>query len=496
MMKNVLRRVAKDAGIYGISSILARTLSFFLLPIYTRVLSEGSYGLYTEIFAYIAIIQVVLIFGMETGFFRFASLDGYDSKKVFSTIACFMLIVSLAFFGLSILFAGEIAEQKGYTRIAVIYAAGILAIDAFTSVFFARLRYERKVTKFAVYRSIKIVAEIIFNLLFLYLLPAYFAKHQQSLLLNLFTPEASYVYILAAVFCSCAVSVLLFLPEIAKTQYRISISNLKVILIYSFPLMLAGLQGTLNDFVDRYLFRYLAPENGYTWQEQLGVFGAAAKLAVLMSLFVQIFRYAAEPFFFSEASKSDIKPAYARTMKYFTIFCIIIFMAINFYSDILQYILGKNFRAGMTVLPVMLFAYMLSGINQNVSMWYKLASKTGMAMIITFAGLLTSITVNLLFMPKYSYMAAAWGHVASYLVMILISWRLSIRYYRIPYQWTTIIMYMTVGTALVIASRIIETESRPLNIAINTSLLLLFVLFVVTKEKIILNLHQILKRKI
>jgi O-antigen/teichoic acid export membrane protein len=484
MKKNIFKRLVKDTGIYGISSILARTLNFFLLPIYTRILSEETYGVYTEIFAYIAIIQVVLIFGLETGFFRFASLDGYDSGKVFSTISCFMLIVSFAFFGLCCVFAGNIAASQNYYPVAVVYAAGILAIDTFTSVFFARLRYNRKAIKFAVYRSIKILSEIVFNLLFLYLLPKYFVSQPHSALLNFFTPEASYVYILAAVFCSCIVSLALFIPEIIRTKYKMYIPYLKRLLIYSFPLMLAGLQGTLNDFIDRYLFRYLAPENEYSWEEQLGIFGAAVKLAVLMSLFVQMFRYAAEPYFFSEASKSDIKPVYAKVMKYFTIFCIVIFLSINFYSDILQYILGQKFRSGMIVLPIMLFAYMLSGINQNVSMWYKLASKTKIAMLITLAGLLTSLAVNLLFMPTYSYRAAAWGHVASYLVMIFISWQLSKHYYKIPYQWGSIMLYLFLGVALFFASKIVETKSLLLNLTLYTVLLALFLLFVIKKEKI------------
>jgi O-antigen/teichoic acid export membrane protein len=483
MKKNIFKRLVKDTGIYGISSILARTLNFFLLPVYTRILSEETYGIYTEIFAYIAVIQVVLIFGMETGFFRFASLDGYDSGKVFSTISCFMLIVSLVFFGLCCVFASDIAKSKDYCPVAVIYAAGILAIDTFTSVFFARLRYNRKAIKFAVYRSIKIFAEIAFNLLFLFVLPKYFASHPHSVLSNFFTTEASYVYILAAVFCSCIVSLMLFIPEIIRTKYKVYLPYLKRLLIYSFPLMLAGLQGTLNDFIDRSLFRYLAPENEYTWEEQLGVFGAAVKLAVLMSLFVQMFRYAAEPYFFSEASKSDIKPVYAKAMKYFTIFCIVIFLSINFYSGILQYILGQKFRSGMIVLPVMLFAYMLSGVNQNVSMWYKLASKTKIAMLVTLAGLLTSLAVNLLFMPEYGYWAAAWGHVASYSVMIFISWQLSKRYCKIPYQWGSIMLYLFLGIVLFFASRVIETKSLVLNLILYTILLLSFVSFVVIKEK-------------
>ncbi|MDR2287027.1 MAG: oligosaccharide flippase family protein, partial [Prevotellaceae bacterium] len=481
MKKDILKRLAKDTGIYGMSSILARTLNFFLLPIYTRVLSEGDYGIYTEIFAYIAVIQVVLIFGMETGFFRFASSDGYDSEKVFSTVSCFMLIVSLAFFGLCFVFVEDIAARQNYYPVAVVYTAGILAIDNFTAVFFARLRYERKALTFAIYRSIKILSEIFFNLLFLYLLPKYFASHPQSALLIFFTHRTSYVYILAAVFCSGIVSILLFLPEIIRTKYKIYFPYLKPLLIYSFPLMLTGLQGTLNDFIDRFFFRYLAPENESHWEDQLGVFGAAVKIAVLMSLFVQMFRYAAEPYFFSEASKSDIKPVYARVTKYFTIFCVIIFLAINFYSDILQYILGEKFRSGMIILPVMLFAYMLSGINQNVSMWYKLASKTRIAMLITLAGLLTSIVINVLLMPMYSYRAAAWGHVASYSVMILISWQLSKQYYKIPYQWTSIILYMSLGIILFMLSKFMETNSLVLNMSLYTVLLAGFILFVVKK---------------
>jgi O-antigen/teichoic acid export membrane protein len=484
-MNIIFRRLAKDTGIYGLSSILARTLNFLLLPIYTRILSADDYGIYTELFAYIAFLQVVLIFGMETGFFHFASSKKYDSEQVFSTITCFMLIVSIVFTCICLVFADDISSSKYYHREATLYAVGILAIDAFTAVFFARLRYLRQAMKFAIYRSVKIVSEIVFNLMFLYLLPKYFVSHPQSMLLNFFTPEASYVYILAAVFCSCVVSLALFLPEIVRTKCRIRFDYLKVIILYSFPLMLAGLQGTLNEFVDRFLFRYLVSENGYTWEAQLGIFGAATKLAIIMSLFVQMFRYAAEPFFFSEAAKTDIKPTYAKMMKYFTIFCVVIFLSINFYSDILQYILGRDFRIGMNVLPIMLFAYMLSGINQNVSMWYKLASKTGIALVVTFAGLLVTVVVNLLFMPTYSYMAAAWGHVASYSTMIFISWQLSKRYYKIPYRWTTILLYVMSGLALLGVSKLIETSSVPLNLTLNTVLLALFVLFIVKKEKIV-----------
>ncbi|MDR1895738.1 MAG: oligosaccharide flippase family protein [Prevotellaceae bacterium] len=495
-MRVEFKRLAKDTTIYGVSSILARALSFLLLPVYTRVLDESNFGICSEILAYIAFIQVILIFGLETGFFRFVSLKEYDSDKVFSTISIFLTVVSLSFFLLIFAFSGNIAANAGYNSLSVIYAAGILAIDAFTSVFFAQLRYRRKALKFAIFRSIKIIAEVIFNLLFLFVLPAYFASHPQSVLLSFFTPEASYVYILAAILCSCIVSVILFIPEIFKVKYTFSASYLKVLLIYSLPLMLAGLQGILNDFIDRPLFRYLAPENDFTWEEQLGVFSASAKLAVIMSLFVQMFRYAAEPYFFAESSKTDIKPVYAKITKYFTIFCIVIFLLISYYSNILQYLLGKDFRSGMIVLPIMLFAYMLSGINQNISIWYKLASKTKVAIVVTSAGLITTIAVNYLFMPTYGYMATAWGHVASYTVMITLSWQLSKRYYKIPYQWKSILLYIVAGLILFFTAKLIETPAVALNLVFNTVLLLVFIYFILKKEKIpIKNAKKILSRK-
>lgn len=492
-MSNI-KNLVKDTTVYGLSSILARTLNFLLLPVYTRVLSKGEFGLYSEIFTYIAVLQVVLIFGMETGFFRYASLKEYDSKKVFSTISGFLAAVSLIFF-ISIYFLSDsIGAKMGYYPLAMIYAAGILSIDCFTSVFFARLRYERKAMKFAVYRSIKICSEILFNLLFLFLLPKYFVTHTNSVLLNFFTPEVSYVYVLAAVFCSALVSLVIFIPDIIKTKYQISFQYLKVIFIYSFPLMLAGLQGILGDFIDRPLFRFLAPEGELTWNEQLGEFTASARLAVIMSLFIQMFRYAAEPFFFSESSKTDIKPVYARVMKYFTIFCVIVFLFISYYAGLLQYLLGKDFRAGMIILPIMLMAYLLSGINQNLSMWYKLVSKTKIAIFITFCGLMTSVLVNVIFMPKYSYMAAAWSHVASYLVMLLVSWNLSKKYYKIPYQWGSIITYILLGVAMFMVSKLIETNIMALNLLSNTILLGLFIYFVYRKERLQGMVTTLIKR--
>jgi O-antigen/teichoic acid export membrane protein len=485
-MKNsvVFKRLAKDTSIYGLSSILARTLNFLLLPLYTRILGEDAFGIYSEIFAYIALLQVVLIFGMETGFFRFASLKDYDGDMVFSTVSCFLTLVSASFFAAAVAFSGTIASRAGYHPLAVVYAAGILSADCFTSVFFARLRYERKALRFAAFRTIKILSELGFNLLFLLVLPRYFASRPDSALLNFFTAEASYVYILAAVLCSGIVSVALFVPQIAAMRYAVSFRYLKAMLAYSFPLMLAGLQGILNDFVDRPLFRWLAPETKQTWSEQLGIYSANARLAVIMSLFVQMFRYAAEPYFFSESSNRDIKLLYAKTTKYFTVFCVAIFLLVTSCSDMLQYLLGEKFRSGIIILPTMLFAYMLSGINQNVAMWYKLASKTKTAMLVTFAGLIATLSINIAFMPLYGYEVAAWGHAASYLTMITVSWQLSKRHYKIPYQWKIITAYLIIGAVLFTANKALAVFSPATNVCISAALFGVFVLIAATELRL------------
>lgn len=478
-----LSRLVKDTSIYGLSSILARMINFFFVPLYTRELTKADYGIYSEVFAYIAVLQVVLTFGMETGFFRFASRSDRDPQLVFSTLLHSLGASSLAFFVLILLLAENIAGLMGYATIGVVYIGAILALDSYTSILFARLRYERKAMKFAIFRTVKISGEVLFNFVFFFLLPPYFVHHPDSWLLQFFGSEPSYLYILAAVLGSCLVAFFLFIPQILRTAFKISKTYLREILLFSFPLMITGLQGTSSDFADRLLFRFFTPED-LSWEEQLGLFNASAKLTVILIMFVQMFRYAAEPFFFSVADQSDSKQVYARVMKYFTIFCVAIFLFMTLYMEAFQYILGKDFRSGLVVVPILLLSNLLLGINQNLSMWYKLSGKTKMAMIITFVGLLTTITVNVLFMPKYGYYAAACGHLVSYLIMLVLSWQLSKKYYRIPYQWGQITMYILLGIGLYLVSCLLESLPMPVILFLNTLLLAAYVGFVIKFERI------------
>ena len=237
-----------------------------------------------------------------------------------------------------------------------------------------------------------------------------------------------------AIFISCVVCTLLFVPDFLKLSFRLDPKLTRQMLAYSLPLMVAALPGVVNDFLDRILFRYF-DTNAEAWRSSLGLYQAAVKLAVIMNLFIQMFRYAAEPFFFRRAHEKDSKQLYASVQEYFTAFCGLVFLGVILYIDVVALILGPQFRSAVGVVPVMLLSYMLLGMLFNVSMWYKLSGKTNMAIWITMSGLAVTALIIVLFMPKYSYWAAAYGHLASYVVMLAISSILGAKYYPIPYRW-------------------------------------------------------------
>jgi O-antigen/teichoic acid export membrane protein len=480
---NPLKQLASQTAIYGLSSIVARIVNFFLVPLYTRMLPTGNYGLASELLAYIALFQVVLTFGMETGFFRFATKHKEDSGVIFSTALISLGLSSVSFLILVILFSTQLSALTGHPVIYILYVAGILAIDCFTAILFAQMRQENRPWKFAAFRTIKIATEIVFNLLLFFLMPAYLSSHPESFLLRFMPAHADYSYILVAILMSCIVSFLLFIPKLIRTAYHFSKTHLKLLLNYSIPLMIAGLPGVANDFISRIFFRFFAPSTS-PWQDQLGIFNANIKLAVFMVLFVQMFRYAAEPFFFSSANKEGMKKLYADVMKYFVAFCLFIFLGIALYKDVFALILGKDYRSGINVLPIMLVANVLLGITFNLSMWYKLSEHTRFAVYITLSGLAVNLLINVLFMPLYGDMAASWGYLLSYLTMVLISNALGRKYYPIPYDWKAICLYFGVALAIFAFSWYVHFPAVWISMVTNTILLAVFGLFILRREKV------------
>ncbi len=447
-MANVLKKLAGETAIYGMSTILARMLNFLIVPLYTRVLATDNYGSYTEIMSYIAVLQVVLALGLETGCFRFAN-NGNNPKSTFSTALYTVLSVSLIFFGLLALFATPISNAMGYEGYSkmIIWSGGILALDSICAILFARLRFMQKAFKFAIFKTVKIVSELGFNLLLFLVMPAYLASEPNSFLLDFIPATPDFSYIIFAVFLSCVVCMLLFIPDFIRVGVQIDKKLLRQMLVYSLPLMVAGLPGIINESLDRILFRFFAPSD-VNWRSDLGIYQAAVKLAVIMNLFVQMFRYAAEPFFFAREKDKDSKELYAKVMEYFVAFCMLIFLGIIAYMDIIGLILGKDFRGALDTVPPMLISYMIVGVLFNVSMWYKLSGHTRYAINITLAGLAVTTLVNVALMPYFSYWASVWAHVLSGLVMLGYSLWLGNRYYPIPYNWKRIGSYVALGLGL------------------------------------------------
>lgn len=453
-MANPIRQLAGETAVYGLSTILARIINFLFVPFYTRLLTTESYGVVAEFMAYIAVLQVVLVLGLETGCFRFANKENVSPKAVYSNALATVTCVSLAFLALMVAFAGPIAGWLGYAgyESCIMYVGGILAMDSITAILFAKLRQEHRAFKFAIFKTIKIVTETVVNILLFFPFVSFCAGKAAAAgipvenlgpdnvwLLHFVSPAPDFSYVIFAIFVSCIVCFLLFLPSLLRFSFELDGRLLRQMLLYSIPLMVAALPGVINDFLDRILFRFF-DTGAESWRSSVGVYQAAVKISVIMSLFIQMFRFAAEPFFFQRARDKGSKELYAKVMEYFTAFCGLVFLGVILYIDVISLILGRDFRAGIGIVPIMLLSYMLLGMLFNVSMWYKLSGKTSMAIYITLSGLIVTLVVNVVFMPRYSYWAAAFAHLASYAVMFAISAVLGQRHYPIPYRWGRLLL--------------------------------------------------------
>lgn len=488
-MANPIKQLAGETAIYGLSTILARIVNFMLVPLYTRVLLDSQYGVVTEMMSYIAVLQVVLVMGLETGCFRYASKEGVDKRLVFSDAFFTVLALCLLFFGAVSLFSDGIASSLGYAGHAnvIVYTAAILALDCPMAVLFARLRHEHKALRFAVIKTLKIFTEVGMNLLLYLVMPAIFAANPSHWMLHFVSASPDYTYAIFAIFVSCILCLLLLLPELFRLTLKLDSDLWKKLMLYSLPLMVAGLPGVMNDFLDRILMRFVNADP-LTWRADLGVYQAGVKIAVIMQLFAQMFRYAAEPFFFQRERDKDSRRTYVDVLNYFVAFCMLGFVLIMLFMDQIGLILGKDFRAGLSITPIMLMAYICTGVLFNVNMWYKLAEKTSYAVWVTLAGLAVSVVIDLIWMPVYSYHAAAWGHLASYLTMIVLTAALGRKYYYIPYTWGLIVLIVALGLGTWGVSLLLPPMGTALGILVKSLLALAYiaivlVIFVVRKRR-------------
>lgn len=444
---NPLKQLAGQTTVYGLGVVLPRLLNYlFLTPFYTRVFEPEVYGVVTELYAYVVFLLVILTYGMETGFFRFAS-SSTRSGKVYSSVLASVFVTSLAFLALVFGFDSPISRVLSYEEHPeyIRWLASIVAIDAFTSIPFARIRLQNRALRYTLIRLVEIGVNLGANFFFLFYCP----RHLDSeLVLLLYRPEIGVGYVLISNLLSGLVKLVLLLPQVlAAFRARFDWTLLKQVLKYAYPLLIAGMAGVVNEALDRVLLKHLVDAT-LNPMEQLGIYGANYKLAVLMTLFVQMFKYAAEPFFFSRAADRGAKVLYADVMTVFVVAGLLIFLFVNLFLDYFILFIGEDFREGASIVPVVLLANLMMGVFFNLSIWYKLKDKNRLGAILVITGALVTIGINLLFVPRYSYHASAWAHLFAYSIMVLLSYLWSRRYYAVPYRVGRIVVYFALALIL------------------------------------------------
>lgn len=448
-----MKNLAKQTAIYGVSSIFGRFLNWMLAPLYTFVLQDQSeYGIYTNIYAWTALLIVILTYGMETGFFRFMNKEEGASNKVYSSVLCCVLGTSVLFAIVAVLLspgiaaAIQIAEHPDFIAIMCV----TVAIDAFCCIPMAYLRNKGASVKFAMVNLIMIAVNIAFNLFFLLLCPYLMAKCPGAVDW-FYNPEYSVGYVFVANFISTLSKLLMLAPELKPIKGGVDGELLKKILRYSLPLLILGVAGIMNQTLDKILFPII-----YTWgghsvveaQEQLGIYGACFKVAMVMMMFTQAFRYAYEPFVFAKNKGGDKKQEYADAMKFFVIFSLIIFLGMVFYLDLLKFIIKETYWEGLAIVPVVLISYLFQGIYFNLSLWYKLTDKTFFGAVFSCIGLVVTLIVNLEGVPVWGYWASAVASLVCFVTITVLSYVVGQRYYPVNYDLKSIAIYMVAALGL------------------------------------------------
>jgi O-antigen/teichoic acid export membrane protein len=480
---NPLRQLFGQTAVYGLGTVVPRLLNYLLLtPFFTRVFEVGEYGVVTELYAYVVFLMIILTYGMETGFFRFAQKSD-NINEVFSTSFISLLLSSCLFVVLVLLFTDNIASVIGYTQQPeyIVWIGLIVSIDVVMAIPFARLRWENKATRFALIKITGVVVNISLNFIFLYFIPKA-SKALPAWVQMIYSDSIGVGYVFISNLIASCFTLILLSGTILKLQLRLNYRLWTAMLKYSYPLLISGLAGTVNEALDRVLMKHLIPDKAIAL-EQLGIYGANYKIAVLMTLFIQMFRYASEPFYFGQSERKDALPLFAGVMKYFVIAGSLIFLAVNLYIDIFKHFIGGHFHEGLHIVPVVLFGNLLLGIFFNLSIWYKLNNLTKYGAMITIAGAMITFLINWFLIPVFGYVASAWAHVACYGSMVLLSWFIGRQHYRVPYNIPRIVGYIAAAVFVFWLARLTETGNNFINLGKNSALLAVFSIIVFLLER-------------
>ena len=469
-----LKSLAKDTAIYGLSSIIGRFLNYLLVPLYTAKISaaSGGYGVITNMYAYTALLLVILTYGMETTFFRFVNKEGENSEKVYHTVLSMVGFTSLLFIALVFLFITPLSDAMGYAdHPAYVWTMFVtVAIDAFQCIPFAYLRYKKRPLKFAAFKLLFIGLNIALNIVYYVIMDGH---------------DVGYAFYINLV---CTASITFCFYKELKEGFmgeKCSWSECKVLvrkmLGYSWPILVLGIAGILNQTADKILFPYIY-EKGDA-HAQLGIYGAASKIAMIMAMITQAFRYAYEPFVFGKAKDKDNRQTYASAMKYFVIFTLLAFLVVVGYLDVLRHIIGRDYWDGLKVVPIVMAAEIMMGVYFNLSFWYKLIDKTIYGAVFSIVGCTVLLAVNFYGIPRMSYMACAWGGFAGYGTAMVLSYIVGQKKNPIPYPMRSMAGYVLLAVVLYVLITLVPDEWPVLlRLAAGTALVVVYAAYTVWRD--------------
>lgn len=457
-----LKGLAKDTAIYGLSSIVGRFLNYLLVPLYTHCMpkASGDYGVSVNIYAYTALILVFLTFGMETTFFRFANKEGEKADTVFTTAFAIVTALTAIFLALVFGFIGPISDVLNYSghHEYLLMMAAVVALDAIQALPFSYLRYQKRPLKFAALKMLFIVFNIALNVIYMVVLRK---------------TEVFYVFLIN-LWCTGAIT-FFFMPEFFKLKWKFDIQLMRHMLSYSWPILVLGIAGILNQTADKIIYPLV--NDSATAKAELGVYGACVKVAMIMAMITQAFRYAYEPIVFAKTKDKDSKEYYAHAMKYFIIFTLVAFLCVMGYMDVLKRLIGPEYREGLAVVPIVMAAEIMMGIYFNLSFWYKIIDKTIWGAVFSITGCTVLVAVNVIFIPRYSYMACAWGGFAGYAVAMLFSYIVGQKLNPIDYDIKGIMRYVVLAAVLYVAMvNLPSTWPTWARMALNTGLITIFLI--------------------
>ena len=495
MSSNPIKALAGQTVIYGMGTIVPRLLNYLLVPLYVRVFIAGVYGQITDLYAWIAFLLAHLTYGMETTFFRYSHKE--DADKVFNNIVSCIIITTTLFLVLFGLFHKDFAQLIKYEHNTqyVLFLGIIVALDALTAVPFAKLRRNNQAKLFTIIKIANVTLNVGLNLFFLLVIP----QTALSLSYKLFGTQAGMlIWVLVSNVLSSLLSLILLLPQFKGFRFELDKSLIRPMLAYAIPILLINLVGMVNEVADKILIKYLTPipstdvlttldmtGEEYALQ-QLGIYGANFKLAVLMTIFIQMFRYASEPFFFGKAKDRNAPELYAKVMTYFVVFCLLIFLGVMLYIDILKYFAGSKgsaYHEGLVIVPIVLIANMFYGIVFNLSIWFKLTDRTFSGTVISIIGASVTLLCLFVLVPRIGYLGAAIAHLACYTVMMLVSYFWGQKVFPVPYQVGRIVLYTALAIGIYMLSTMFIFHSLPVRLAINTALILAYIATVIIAER-------------